>query len=103
MTWKQLIVLVSILNLALSACARESQRQESPATAQVVLPKPEAPFAGKVGPTYRESTPDFPRPISAPAGAPNLLLVLTDDTGFGHASTFGGAAATPTLDRLAKN
>ena len=103
MTWKQFIVLVSILNLALSACARESQKQESPATAQVVLPKPEAPFAGKVGPTYRESTPDFPRPISAPAGAPNILLVLTDDTGFGHAATFGGAAATPTLDRLAKN
>jgi Sulfatase len=71
--------------------------------AATVLPKPEAPFAGQIGPTYRESTPDFPRPVAAPARAPNVLLILTDDTGFGHASTFGGAAATPTLDRLAAN
>jgi arylsulfatase len=39
----------------------------------------------------------------APEKAPNVLLILTDDTGFGHAATFGGAAATPTLDRLAAN
>ena len=71
--------------------------------AMEVLPKPAAPFAGTIGPTYRESTPDFPRPVAAPARAPNVLLILTDDTGFGHASTFGGAAATPTLDRLAAN
>jgi arylsulfatase A-like enzyme len=71
--------------------------------ATAVLPKPVAPFAGTIGPTYRESTPDFPRPVAAPARAPNVLLILTDDTGFGHASTFGGAAATPTLDRLAAN
>src|ERR1700704_279529 len=66
-----------------------------------VLPKPTPPFAGKIGPTYKESTPDFPKPVSAPKGAPNVLLILTDDTGFGHAATFGGAAATPTLDRVA--
>jgi arylsulfatase A-like enzyme len=68
-----------------------------------VLPRPEAPFAGKIGTTYKESAPDYPRPLAAPERAPNVLLILTDDTGFGHAATFGGAAATPTLDRLAAN
>src|SRR6185295_18231499 len=73
------------------------------AAAATVLPKPDQPFAGKIGTTYKDSSPDFPKPITAPAGAPNVLLILTDDTGFGHAATFGGAAATPTLDRLAKS
>jgi arylsulfatase len=69
----------------------------------MVLPKPPAPFEGKIGRTWQESTPDYPRPLAAPESAPNVLLILTDDTGFGHAATFGGAAATPTLDRLASN
>lgn len=71
--------------------------------ADVVLPQPAQPFAGKIGTTYKESTPDYPKPLAAPKGAPNVLLILTDDTGFGHAGTFGGAAATPTLDQLARN
>jgi arylsulfatase len=41
--------------------------------------------------------------VSAPAGAPNVLVVLLDDVGFGAAGTFGGPVPTPTLDRLAKN
>ncbi len=40
--------------------------------------------------------------VDAPAGAPNVLIVLLDDVGFATASTFGGPVATPTLDRLAK-
>jgi len=54
------------------------------------------------GPTYKESKADFPTPITAPAGAPNVLIVILDDVGFGYAATFGGAVATPTLDRLAQ-
>lgn len=72
------------------------------AFAQDALPRPEPPFKGKIGTTYKDSKPDFPKPVAAPAGAPNVLLVLLDDTGFGHAGTFGGAVSTPTLDRLAK-
>ncbi len=45
--------------------------------------------------------PEWPRGPSAPPGAPNVLLVLLDDVGFGATSTFGGAATTPQLDRLA--
>ena len=66
-----------------------------------VLPLPQAPFKGKIGITYKESQPDFPQPIKAPAKAPNVLLVLLDDVGFGQTSTFGGLIETPNLDRLA--
>jgi hypothetical protein len=45
-----------------------------------VLPKPSPPFGGTIGKTYQESKPDFPKPIAAPKGAPNVLLILTDDT-----------------------
>lgn len=44
-----------------------------------------------------------PFEVSAPAGAPNVVIVLIDDLGFGAASTFGGPIPTPTLDRLAAN
>jgi arylsulfatase len=70
--------------------------------AEEVLPKPEQPFKGKIGRTAKESTPDFPKVIEAPKGAPNVLLILTDDVGFGAPSTFGGAIPTPTFDRLAQ-
>ncbi len=73
-----------------------------PVCAQGVLPRPEAPFKGAINRTAKESTPDFPKPITAPRGAPNILLILTDDVGFGASSTFGGPIPTPTLDRLAK-
>jgi len=41
--------------------------------------------------------------VTAPKGAPNVVIVLIDDMGFAHPSTFGGPIAMPTLDRLAKN
>ncbi|WP_414902139.1 arylsulfatase [Sphingomonas flavalba] len=44
----------------------------------------------------------YPLPPVAPQGAPNILLVMTDDVGFGAASTFGGPIPTPNLDRLAQ-
>src|SRR5262249_13009328 len=46
-------------------------------------------------------TPDFPKGIEAPKGAPNILLILTDDVGFGGSSAFGGPIQTPTLEQLA--
>jgi arylsulfatase len=73
------------------------------AQGQEVLPRPEKPFGGKIGLTYRDSTPEFPQNPKAPPGAPNILLILTDDVGFGASSTFGGPIATPTLDRLAQD
>jgi arylsulfatase len=66
-----------------------------------VLPKPEPPFEGKIARTAKDSTPDFPKPVQAPKGAPNVLLILTDDVGFGASSTFGGPIPTPNFDKLA--
>lgn len=68
-----------------------------------VLPRPDFHFPGEVGRTYLESDPaQFPQPVAAPEGAPNILLILLDDAGFGQFSTFGGAVPSPTMDRLAK-
>jgi len=74
----------------------------STAAAQGVLPHPEQPFGGKIGRTTTDSVKDFPKEVHAPKGAPNILLILTDDVGFGASSTFGGPIPTVTMDRLAK-
>ena len=67
-----------------------------------MLPRPDFQFKGKVGKTYKDSDPpQFPQPVHAPKGAPNIVLMLLDDTGFGQYSTFGGGVPSPTLDRLA--
>src|SRR5207244_1073420 len=62
----------------------------SVALAQKVLPSPEPPFQGVANRTLADSKPDYPRPVQAPQGAPNILLILIDDAGFGNPSTFGG-------------
>lgn len=90
------------LGLALVVGFAPTAAQAAKRDAEVVLPPPEPAFSGTIGKTYLDSKPAFPEPVKAPAGAPNVLIVILDDVGFGHAGTFGGAAATPTLDRLAK-
>src|SRR6516225_5046158 len=69
--------------------------------AEEVLPKPEQQFAGKIARTTKESKPDFPKGVEAPKGAPNVLLILTDDVGFGASSVFGGPIQTPNFQRIA--
>jgi hypothetical protein len=49
------------------------------------------------------TTPYWPPRVEPPKGAPNILLIMTDDTGFGAPSTFGGVIPTPALDRIAAN
>jgi arylsulfatase A-like enzyme len=73
------------------------------ALAQDVLPRPAQPFGGVIGRTATDSTPQFPADVTAPKGAPNVLLILTDDVGFGASSPFGGPIPAPTLERLAKS
>lgn len=60
-----------------------------------VIPEPASKFNGIISLTYKESYPDFPKPINAPKEAPNVLLILLDDLGFGQPSTFGGPIPTP--------
>ena len=49
----------------------------------------------------KDSTPDFPKGVEAPEGAPNILLILMDDVGFGASSPFGGPIQTPSFQQLA--
>jgi arylsulfatase A-like enzyme/uncharacterized membrane protein len=69
------------------------------------LPVPQRSFGGTVGRTVAESVGDWTivPAANAPDGAPNVLIVLIDDAGFGGPDTFGGAIRTPTLSRLARN
>jgi arylsulfatase len=71
------------------------------AQSSLSIPKPDPEFKGKIGETLKDSAPSYPQPLKAPQGAPNVLIILLDDVGFGHTSTFGGPVPTPTLDRLA--
>src|SRR5271156_1611087 len=70
---------------------------------RTVLPIPDQPRTGLV--TYDAKDPDtkFPpiTPLRPPKGAPNVLIVLIDDAGFGSSSAFGGPCNTPTAERLA--
>lgn len=61
----------------------------------------EPPFAGKIAMERKDSIPAWPEPVRAPAGAPNVVLIMLDDVGFGAAGTFGGAIPTPALSALA--
>ena len=76
-------------------------QQAAPAPARDILPIPPAPFAGTIGPDMASSKPSWSANAEAPTGAPNVLLIMTDDVGFGASSTFGGPVPTPNLDRLA--
>src|SRR5512135_764210 len=67
------------------------------------LPPPPEKFRGKIGKTADESKPYWPARVVPPKGAPNILLIMTDDSGYGVPSTFGGVIPTPALDRIAKN
>ena len=67
---------------------------------RTVLPRPPQPFEGVTKRTLEGSVASYTQPIKAPPDAPNILLVLIDDAGFGNPSTFGGPVATPTFDKL---
>jgi arylsulfatase len=67
------------------------------------LPPPPPKFEGKIARNAAQSTPYWPARVEPPKGAPNILLIMTDDSGFGVPSTFGGVIPTPALDRIAAN
>lgn len=58
-------------------------------------------FAGRIGRTWRESTPWWPAPPAAPAGAPNVVFIVLDDVGFSDLGCYGSEIATPRMDALA--
>ena len=65
------------------------------------LPPPPMPFGGVIKESAKDSTPWWPPRVVPPKGAPNVLLIMTDDQGYGVSGTFGGVIPTPAMDRIA--
>ena len=66
------------------------------------LPPPDPKFGGVIKDSAKDSKPCWPPRVVPPKGAPNVLLIMTDDQGYGVSSTFGGVIPTPAMDRIAK-
>ena len=60
-------------------------------------------FKGKIGKTLEDSEEYWPEPVKPSKDAPNVLIWLIDDMGYGHSSAFGGLTPMPTIERLAEN
>jgi len=104
--------LLSALALALliSAPALAQQTTGAPGSPDATttidgryLPPPPPPFTGQIELNADQSKPGWPARVVPPKGAPNILLIMTDDVGFAAPSTFGGVIPTPALDRIAAN
>lgn len=67
-----------------------------------ILPRAPQPFDGSINLNASQSQPAWPARVTPTKGAPNVLLIMTDDTGFGAASTFGGVIPTPNVDLIAQ-
>ncbi len=101
---------VAVLGLALGAgsslvgtTAAQPVAAGRPPFDRTVLPIPEPATPASTELDARNAKPPARFEVKAPPNAPNVLLVLIDDFGFGQASAFGGGVETPTLDRLAQN
>src|SRR6478736_2695390 len=67
------------------------------------IPSPSPAFGGVIKEKASESKAWWAPRVVPPKGAPNVLLIMTDDQGFGAPSTFGGVIPTPAMDRIAKS
>jgi hypothetical protein len=65
------------------------------------LPPPPLKFGGVIKESAKDSKPWWPPRVVPPKGAPNVLLIMTDDQGYGVNGTFGGVIPTPALERIA--
>jgi len=92
----------SMLSLALgTACAATALAQTGPDRTTLPIPEPKYPTITELD--VRNATPPEQFQVKAPAGAPNVVIILIDDLGFGATGTYGGPIPTPTLERLAQN
>ena len=96
------IILLGFSALLLLVLASPGRCEDDSGKAGEVLPFPTPPMGGKVGPSMQESEHKWrEQPRHLPEDAPNILIVMLDDAGFGQPSAFGGAIETPTLSKLA--
>ena len=101
-------VLASALLLGLGSSGYGQQMTGTPGSPDATttiegkqLPPPPEKFGGVIKESSKDSTPWWPARIVPPKGAPNILLIMTDDQGYGVSGTFGGVIPTPALDRVA--
>ncbi len=103
------VALWAVLVLAISPAAAQqvTGTPGSPSATMTIdgkqLPPPPIPFGGVIKEDAKDSKPWWPPTVVPPKGAPNVLLIMTDDSGYGVPSTFGGVIPTPALDRIAKS
>jgi arylsulfatase len=91
-----------IISIALiAACAATATAQTAIDRTVLPIPEPRSPHSTVLD--VRNATPPPRFEVKTPAGAPNVLIVLIDDMGFGQSSSFGGPIHMPTVDRLANN
>jgi arylsulfatase A-like enzyme len=97
------LVFTTVGALVLTAVTTDlASAQSASSDATLSLPRPDFHFRGQVGRTYQDSDPaTFPQMIRPPKGAPNIVLVLLDDVGFGQFSVFGGGVSSPSMEQLA--
>jgi len=99
-------LLVSMLAVTPVAAQQDTGAPGSPGATTTLdgkqLPAPPPKFGGVIKESARDSTPWWPPRVVPPKGAPNILLIMTDDQGYGVSSTFGGVIPTPALERIAK-
>jgi arylsulfatase len=102
-----LVGLLSAVLVVQATAAETTGAAGSPSATTTIpgnkLPAPAPKFGGVIRETTKGSVPWWPPRVVPPEGAPNVLLVLVDDSGFGTSSTFGGVILSPTLDKLAAN
>lgn len=108
LTMKLFIALAAIIFTAGQTLAQEVKgKLGSPDATTTIsgkqLPAPEPKFGGVIDQTTKNSKQWWAPRISPPDQAPNILLIITDDSGFGVPSTSGGVIPTPAMDRVAKN
>src|SRR6266550_554551 len=97
-----LVALVAPILIAQSARAAENVSPAPSPGMSSSLPRPDFHFPGNVGRTFEDSDPPaLPKVVRPPQGAPNVLLILIDDAGFGQFGTFGGGVPSPNVDELA--
>jgi len=101
--WLALTALLAACGAPQEPADRSGSSSQAEPNDGSVLPYPEPAFNGTIARNAKDSKSDFPPERKAPKGAPNVVLILTDDVGFGASSTFGGPIATPNFDRLAAN
>ena len=99
-------LLASMLAVTPVAAQQDTGAPGSPSATTTLdgkqLPAPPPKFGGVIKESARDSTPWWPPRVVPPKGAPNILLIMTDDQGDGVSSTFGGVIPTPALERIAK-